>query len=75
MFSAASCGVGEVSGRWPSARVGSLSSVCANVTVVRQKRSNTHRETMMTVPAIDEAESVYKAGSNKAEVQILRKGW
>ena len=50
-------------------------SVCARLDGVRQKRSKTHRETMMTVPVIDEAESVYKARSYKAEVQILRMDW
>jgi len=64
MFSAASCGVGDVLGRWPSARVGDLSSVCAKVTVVRQKRKKTHRETVMNEPAIGQADLVLKAEGN-----------
>ena len=66
MFGAASCGVGDVLGRWSNARVGSLSSVCANVTVVRQKRRKIHRETVMNEPAIGQADLVLKAEGNNA---------
>lgn len=74
MFSAASCGVGDVLGRWPSARVGDLSSVCAKVTVVRQKRKKTHRETVMNEPAIGQADLVLKAEGNNG-VHVRRMTW
>ncbi|KAF7679558.1 hypothetical protein GT037_003306 [Alternaria burnsii] len=68
-LSATSAGVGDVPGRWLIARVGSSSN--ARMTGVKQKRSKSHRESVIKDLAIDEADMMNSTRGNKAEVHVL----